>query len=144
MSEPKEKAIPRAIFGLVEYKLRNYKADRALINEVMGRQMDILQRGRQVDMGGGHGGDVSSSTERKAVAMVLEEEKATMAAPWVRGIERTYARLDPVDQKLVQLKYFDGFYNDKGIIKLLPVSERSYYRRRVAVVAEFAREFGLI
>jgi len=145
-------SIPRPIFQFVEYKLRNYKANKALIQGASERRENILMRGRRkrharayivssienVPTSG------SNQTSRRVVALILEEERAVLLAPWVDVIEQTLDRMSPMDRMLIKLKYFEARYNDKGIVMQLPMSERSYYRRKAVLIGEFARAFGLV
>lgn len=139
-----ETRMPGPVFKFVEYKLYHYRQNLAAINALEESRKDILLRGRQWEPGFIPVMDGSSPVEKKSVQLVLLEEKVTREVFWVRAISDVMSALPAEDQRLVELKYFDGFLTNAGVARELRISEATYYRRRDMIMRKFAERFGLV
>lgn len=142
-AEPDE-FIPDEIFRLVERKLFDYPQNAAAIKAAREMREDVLQQGRQFDLTNPPAAGQGSPVERKAMRLLMLEEKAQREEFWVKGIEDVLQQLPEEDRKLVELKYFNGFLTNAGVARELGMSDSTYRRRKRHIVRKFAVRFGLV
>lgn len=139
----------KAVFRYVEAELYDYPYTKRDIESI---REDIIESGRTLE---GFltealrlgtipcGGTPSDPTAHKAIRLLTNRRLKRMEET-VAAIERVLARLPAEKKRLVELKYWDGRYTDKGIIQQLNISERTYYRWRREIVLAVAIEMGLV
>ncbi|HHY45869.1 MAG TPA: hypothetical protein GX506_01040 [Firmicutes bacterium] len=139
-----ESRIPNPVFKFVEYKLYHYRENKAAIKAWEEMREDILQRGRQWQIGFPPPEGQHSPTEEKTIQMMILEQKAQRELFWIRAIEDVLAILPEQDKRLVELKYFEGYLTNAGVARELNMSERAFYDRREVIIRRFAIRFGLL
>jgi RinA family phage transcriptional activator len=141
MSE--EQTLRRATFRYVEAELYDYPYTRQNIDSL---REDIIDAGVRLEaatlQARVQSNRVYDPTESKGVRLVTNK-RLTRMQETVEAIDRVWARLDEDKRRLVELKYWDGRYTDKGIAEQLHASMRTYYRWRQGIVYAVAVEMGL-
>lgn len=143
MRQVAERKLTRAEFAFVEQKLFNYHISKALIAEYEFQRDALLNRGPEHD-GQPRGNKISKPTEITAVQLAMLEEKARNQMFWVKAIEDTLKCLTEEERELVELKYFEGYLTNEGIMLKMAMNKNRFYRLREAVVTKFARRMAII
>lgn len=143
MEQLSERKLTRAEFNFVERKLYDYPANKQIIRDFEARSEAILHRTKEND-GQPRGSGIGKPTETTAIQLALLEQRVKCEAFWIRAIEDTLELLSDEDKTLVQLKYFEGYLTNEGIMLRMGMSKKRFYRMRDEIITKFARRMMLI
>ena len=133
-----------AEFKFVEHKLYTYPVNQQVVKELDFERESIIDSSPQLSEGPSHTVSKSTSqTERKALRLVLLEEKAEREIVWIRAIDDVMQVLSEEYKCLVERKYWKQMTNSE-VAASLCISESSFKRRRQRVIWMMANRFGLI
>jgi RinA family phage transcriptional activator len=138
-----ERKLTRAEFNFVERKLYDYPANKQIIADYEAQREAILHRTKDND-GQPRGSGIGKPTETTAIQLALLEQRVKCEAFWIRAIEDTLELLSDEDKTLVQLKYFEGYLTNEGIMLRMGMSKKRFYRMRDEIITKFARRMMLI
>lgn len=132
--------IDSAVFRYIEKELYDYESTMKMIRNIKddlrtdsGLSYETEKTGRTYR--------ISCPTEDKALK-VLTNKQLNKAVETVKAIDRARDKLDDEDKRLFHLRYRDGYNWRKIISHHMPMSERTYYRRRNRIVSVVAEEMG--
>ena len=143
MEQAMERRLTRAEFNFVEQKLYNYRTNKQIIADYEAQREAILHRTKDND-GQPRGSGIGKPTETTAIQLALLEQRVKCESFWVRAIEDTLELLSDEDKTLVQLKYFEGYLTNEGIMLRMGMSKKRFYRMRDEIITKFARRMMLI
>ena len=143
MEQLSERKLTRAEFGFVERKLYDYPANKQIIRDYEAQREAILHRTKDND-GQPRGSGIGKPTETTAIQLALLEQRVRCESFWIRAIEDTMELLSDEDKMLVQLKYFEGYLTNDGIMLKMGMSKKRFYRMRDEIITKFARRMTLI
>lgn len=83
------------------------------------------------------GSGPGNPTMNQAFALMRNEERARLAL-MVRLVEVVFAELQPLQQDIIRLVYWDGRYTLEGALAKVPASRRTFFRRRNQALLAFA------
>lgn len=138
--EAMNKDIKRANFRLIEKELYHYKIRKSELEEM---KAAIIESGGQpeipIDTGPGDP-TYAKVAKLQSSGVILETERRIKAIEWALGVvERTQ---DSARLKLIQMKYFEQRFTDRGTQEELGISERTFYRWRREFIALIADRLG--
>jgi RinA family phage transcriptional activator len=134
------------IFKFVEKELYKYTSNKKLIESV-DAEVSTMPEAIASALGntsGGHSGKTSNTTMSKAMRMVYMQKKAERARFYTKAIEDTMELLDPQGQKLIELKYFNQYYTNAGVMRELHITKNVFYRLRNEVIHRIAERMGVV
>ncbi len=143
MEQLSERKLTRQEFKFVERKLYDYPANKQIIRDYEAQREAILHRTKDND-GQPRGSGIGKPTETTAIQLALLEQRVRCESFWVRAIEDTMELLSDEDKMLVQLKYFEGYLTNDGIMLKMGMSKKRFYRMRDEIITKFARRMALI
>lgn len=143
MEQLSERKLTRQEFKFVERKLYDYPANKQIIRDYEAQREAILHRTKDND-GQPRGSGIGKPTETTAIQLALLEQRVRCESFWVRAIEDTMELLSDEDKMLVQLKYFEGYLTNDGIMLKMGMSKKRFYRMRDEIITKFARRMTLI
>lgn len=143
MEQLSERKLTRQEFKFVERKLYDYPANKQIIRDYEAQREAILHRTKDND-GQPRGSGIGKPTETTAIQLALLEQRVKCEAFWIRAIEDTMELLSDEDKMLVQLKYFEGYLTNDGIMLKMGMSKKRFYRMRDEIITKFARRMTLI
>jgi len=138
-----ERKLTRQEFKFVERKLYDYPANKQIIRDYEAQREAILHRTKDND-GQPRGSGIGKPTETTAIQLALLEQRVRCESFWIRAIEDTMELLSDEDKMLVQLKYFEGYLTNDGIMLKMGMSKKRFYRMRDEIITKFARRMTLI
>jgi len=138
-----ERKLTRQEFSFVERKLYDYPANKQIIRDYEAQREAILHRTKEND-GQPRGSGIGKPTEATAIQLALLEQRVRCESFWIRAIEDTMELLSDEDKMLVQLKYFEGYLTNDGIMLKMGMSKKRFYRMRDEIITKFARRMTLI
>jgi len=138
-----ERKLTRQEFGFVERKLYDYPANKQIIRDYEAQREALLHRTKEND-GQPRGSGIGKPTETTAIQLALLEQRVRCESFWIRAIEDTMELLSDEDKMLVQLKYFEGYLTNDGIMLKMGMSKKRFYRMRDEIITKFARRMTLI
>ncbi len=143
MEQLSERKLTRQEFKFVERKLYDYPANKQIIRDYEAQREAILHRTKDND-GQPRGSGIGKPTETTAIQLALLEQRVRCESFWIRAIEDTMELLSDEDKMLVQLKYFEGYLTNDGIMLKMGMSKKRFYRMRDEIITKFARRMTLI
>ena len=143
MEQISERKLTRAEFGFVEQKLYNYRTHKQIIADYEAQREAILHRSKDND-GQPRGSGIGKPTETTAIQLALLEQRVRCESFWIRAIEDTMELLSDEDKMLVQLKYFEGYLTNDGIMFKMGIERNRFYRMRAEIITKFAKRMALI
>lgn len=143
MEQSQERKLTRAEFGFVEHKLYSYPTNKQIIADYES-QIDNMLHSTRGDDGQPRGSDIQKPTEITAIQLAILEQKAKCEMFWVKAVEDTLELLPEESKKLVQLKYFEAYLTNEGIMVEMGMDKNRFYRLREDIVVRFAKRFALI
>lgn len=148
MEQISERRLTKAEFGFVEQKLYNYPINKQIIAEYEA-QRARLTHGKPRDTphpekGISQNQGIGKPTETTALQLVLLEQRVKCEAFWIRAIEDTLKLLSAEERRLVQLKYFEGYLTNEGIMLKMGIDRNMFYRMRADIITKFARRMTLL
>lgn len=143
MEQLSERKLTRQEFKFVERKLYDYPANKQIIRDYEAQREAILHRTKDND-GQPRGSGIGKPTETTAIQLALLEQRVRCESFWIRAIEDTMELLSDEDKMLVQLKYFEGYLTNDGIMLKMGMSKKRFYRMRDEIITKFARRMALI
>lgn len=143
MEQLSERKLTRQEFRFVERKLYDYPANKQIIRDYEAQREAILHRTKDND-GQPRGSGIGKPTETTAIQLALLEQRVRCESFWIRAIEDTMELLSDEDKMLVQLKYFEGYLTNDGIMLKMGMSKKRFYRMRDEIITKFARRMTLI
>ena len=143
MEQLSERKLTRQEFSFVERKLYDYPANKQIIRDYEAQREAILHRTKEND-GQPRGSGIGKPTEATAIQLALLEQRVRCESFWIRAIEDTMELLSDEDKMLVQLKYFEGYLTNDGIMLKMGMSKKRFYRMRDEIITKFARRMTLI
>lgn len=143
MEQLSERKLTRQEFKFVERKLYDYPANKQIIRNYEAQREAILHRTKDND-GQPRGSGIGKPTETTAIQLALLEQRVRCESFWIRAIEDTMELLSDEDKMLVQLKYFEGYLTNDGIMLKMGMSKKRFYRMRDEIITKFARRMTLI
>ena len=143
MEQLSERKLTRQEFSFVERKLYDYPANKQIIRDYEAQREAILHRTKEND-GQPRGSGIGKPTEATAIQLALLEQRVRCESFWIRAIEDTMELLSDEDKMLVQLKYFEGYLTNEGIMLRMGMSKKRFYRMREEIITKFARRMTLI
>lgn len=143
MEQLSERKLTRQEFKFVERKLYDYPANKQIIRDYEAQREAILHRTKDND-GQPRGSGIGKPTETTAIQLALLEQRVRCESFWIRAIEDTMELLSDEDKILVQLKYFEGYLTNDGIMLKMGMSKKRFYRMRDEIITKFARRMTLI
>ena len=137
----RDRYLKRANYRLIEEEIRCYQETKKMLEEL---RDDVIEGTNKVDgpRAEGQVGDPTGSKAIKLTAIALSEAGKRVAA-----IERSFEQIkrgDPRRSQSLEMKYFGGYYTDRGIAKELGVAESSVRRWRKEFVGLIAEKLGWI
>lgn len=143
MEQISERKLTRAEFGFVEQKLYNYRTHKQIIADYEAQREAILHRSKDND-GQPRGSGIGKPTETTAIQLSLLEQRVKCESFWIRAIEDTLKLLSDEGKMLVQLKYFEGYLTNDGIMFKMGIDRNRFYRMRAEIITKFAKRMALI
>ena len=143
MEQLSERKLTRQEFRFVERKLYDYPANKQIIRDYEAQREAILQRTKDND-GQPRGSGIGKPTETTAIQLALLEQRVRCESFWIRAIEDTMELLSDEDKMLVQLKYFEGYLTNDGIMFKMGIERNRFYRMRAEIITKFAKRMALI
>ena len=143
MEQLSERKLTRQEFGFVERKLYDYPANKQIIRDYEAQREAILHRTKDND-GQPRGSGIGKPTETTAIQLALLEQRVRCESFWIRAIEDTMELLSDEDKILVQLKYFEGYLTNDGIMFKMGIERNRFYRMRAEIITKFAKRMALI
>lgn len=138
-----ERRLTRAEFNFVEQKLFNYLTNKQIADDY-NAQKNTLPYGTGRGDGQPRGSGVGRPTEVTALQLTLLEHKVKCEAFWIRAIDDTLTLLSPEERRLVQLKYFEGYLTNEGIMLKMGMGKNRFNRMRGEIITKFARRMTLL
>ena len=132
--------LKKEYFKFVERELFDYDSTLRNIKEF---ETDLITSSGSSDINGSIRSGVSKTTENKAMKLIGSKTLLRMNKT-VNDIDRGIAKLDKELQELYKLRYRKQIHYLKIITCHLPMSERTYRRKRNIIVNIVANEMGLI
>lgn len=142
-----EERIDKHIFNFVVNELRRYPVNKKLIEGYAEECEGIIaEGGRGVDRAGDRRpqNKTTDPVSAKAMRLTLMADKVDRARHFCNCIEDVMELLAEEDKKLVELAYFQPYYTNNGVARVLRISLRDFYRRRNAVIEQFGIRMGLL
>lgn len=142
MSDKRDRYLKRANYRLIEEELRCYKETKKMLEEL---REDVLDGTNRIEgpRAEGYTGDPTGSKAIKLTGIALTEAGRRVAA-----IERSFEQIkragDPRRLQSLEMKYFGGYYTDRGIAKELGIAESTARRWRKEFVCLVAEKLGWI
>lgn len=143
MEQLSERKLTRQEFKFVERKLYDYPANKQIIRDYEAQREAILHRTKDND-GQPRGSGIGKPTETTAIQLALLEQRVRCESFWIRAIEDTMELLSDEDKMLVQLKYFEGYLTNDGIMFKMGIDRNRFYRMRAEIITKFAKRMALI
>lgn len=143
MEQLSERKLTRQEFKFVERKLYDYPANKQIIRDYEAQREAILHRTKDND-GQPRGSGIGKPTETTAIQLALLEQRVRCESFWIRAIEDTMELLSDEDKMLVQLKYFEGYLTNDGIMLKMGIERNRFYRMRAEIITKFAKRMALI
>lgn len=143
MEQLSERKLTRQEFSFVERKLYDYPANKQIIRDYEAQREAILHRTKDND-GQPRGSGIGKPTETTAIQLALLEQRVRCESFWIRAIEDTMELLSDEDKILVQLKYFEGYLTNDGIMFKMGIDRNRFYRMRAEIITKFAKRMALI
>lgn len=143
MEQVSERKLTRAEFNFVERKLYDYQTNKQIARDYEAQRDALLHRTKEND-GQPRGSGIGKPTETTAIQLALLEQRVKCEAFWLRAIEDTMELLSDEDKMLVQLKYFEGYLTNEGIMLKMGMSRKKFYSLRDEIITKFARRMTLI
>ena len=122
----------------IESELRNYKQTCLELEQL---KLNIIHETPEQQEG--HSSDVSKPVEQK-VAKILQDRKIKRYEEIVQAIKTTYEKCDRDKQQLIELKYWQNRYTDKGIAEKLCISYATFKNWKKSIVMAISIELGYI
>ncbi|RNC62774.1 MAG: hypothetical protein AWM53_01993 [Candidatus Dichloromethanomonas elyunquensis] len=140
-----EERIERHIYQYVEAELRNYKTYKKLIEEY---DKELLYTGAKSGLskdpsGRFSQGQTGDPTHSEAVRVITNNNRVKRYKDIIKCIEDTLEELSPEDRKLVELKYFQGWLTDFGVIRELHIGRTKYFKDKRRIVCKIALRMRL-
>lgn len=143
MEQLSERKLTRQEFNFVERKLYDYPANKQIARDYEAQREAILHRTKDND-GQPRGSGIGKPTETTAIQLALLEQRVRCESFWIRAIEDTMELLSDEDKMLVQLKYFEGYLTNEGIMFKMGIDRNRFYRMRAEIITKFAKRMALI
>lgn len=143
MEQLSERKLTRQEFNFVERKLYDYPANKQIIRDYEAQREAILHRSKDND-GQPRGSGIGKPTETTAIQLSLLEQRVKCESFWIRAIEDTLKLLSDEGKMLVQLKYFEGYLTNDGIMFKMGIDRNRFYRMRAEIITKFAKRMALI
>lgn len=140
-----EERVEKHIYQYVEAELRNYRIYKKLIEEY-DKELEYTgaKSGLAKDPTGRFPKNLTSDpTHTEAVRIIANEHRIQRAKDMVACIEDVLAGLSREDRMLIELKYFQGWLTDFGIIRQMNISRSTYYRNKARIIKQFALRMRL-
>ncbi len=144
MEQLSERKLTRQEFSFVERKLYDYPGNKQLIEDYYKRRDNIIQRTAHREKAMPSNKGVGKPVESTVTQLLLLERKAGLENFWVNAIDDTLELLSAEERKLVQLKYFEGYLTNDGIMLKLEMDRNRFYRMRAEIITKFAKRMALI
>ena len=137
----RDRYLKRANYRLIEEEIRCYQETKKMLEEL---RDDVIEGTNKVDgpRAEGQVGDPTGSKAIKLTAIALSEAGKRVAA-----IERSFEQIkrgDPRRSQSLEMKYFGGYYTDRGIARELGIAESTVRRWRKEFVGLIAEKLGWI
>lgn len=141
-----EERIDRHIYQYVEAELRNYRTYIKLIKEY---NKELLYSGAKSALSKDPTGrfsenQTSDPTYNEAVRVIANEHRIGRAVDIVKCVDDVLEELSEQDQKLIELKYFQGWLTDYGIIQEMHIGRSKYYDDKRRIIKKMALRMRLI
>ena len=133
MEQLSERKLTRQELKFVERKLYDYPANKQIIRDYEAQREAILHRTKDND-GQPRGSGIGKPTETTAIQLALLEQRVRCELFWIRAIEDTMELLSDEDKMLVQLKYFEGYLTNDGIMLKMGIERNRFYRMRSEII----------
>lgn len=134
--------IPTNVFRFVERELYDYPANKEFLRAYDAERIAIMQSNPQPDVHVKEG--LGDRTPAAVIRLLALERKAGRIQWYVNAIEDVMRRLPELDQKLVELKYFQGYLTNEGVARELNIGRTTFYERRRIIIRQFAIRMGLL
>ena len=137
----RDRYLKRANYRLIEEEIRCYQETKKMLEEL---RDDVIEGTNKVDgpRAEWQVGDPTGSKAIKLTAIALSEAGKRVAA-----IERSFEQIkrgDPRRSQSLEMKYFGGYYTDRGIARELGIAESTVRRWRKEFVGLIAEKLGWI
>ncbi|HWQ42811.1 MAG TPA: transcriptional regulator [Desulfosporosinus sp.] len=140
-----EERLDRHIYQFVEAELRDYKTNKKLIAEY-DKELEYTgaKSGLSKDPSGRFSqNQVSDSTHNEAARVIANENRIKRAKDYVGCIDDVLEELSDQDKRLIELKYFQGWLTDFGIIRELHIGRTKYYDDKLRIIKKIALRMRL-
>lgn len=140
-----EERLEKHITQYVETELENYRTYKKLIAEYDKELMySGVKSGLAKDPSGRFAQNrTSDSTHNEVVRILANEQRIKRAQDIVACIEDVLEDLSEQDRRLVDLRYFQGWYTDYGIVQELHIGRSKYYEDKLRIVKKMALRMRL-
>lgn len=139
-----EERVEKHIYQYVEAELRNYRTYKKLIaefeNEYQGAKSSL---GKDIT-GRFSKNQTGNPTQNEAIKRAANSNRIKRMIDVVTCIEDTMEELPDMDRKLLDLKYFQGWYTDFGIIRELHIGKTKYYDDKRRIIRKMALRMRLL
>jgi len=141
-----EERLLRHIYHYVEEELRSYPDYKKLIAEYdKDLEYSGAKSGLSKDPSGRFSqGQTSDPTQNEAVRVINNSNRIQRQKDIVLCIDDVLETLSEEDKAIIDMRYFQGYYTDYGIMKELRIPKTSYYRSKRVMMKRFARRMRLI
>lgn len=139
-----EERIERHIYQYVEAELINYRTYKKLIAEYEAEYSPVKSCLDKDPSGIFAKGATGDSTYSTAVKVIANEHRIERDKDVVACIEDVLKWVSEEDNKLIEMRYFKGYYTDYGIMRELHLPSATYYRHKRQLIREFALRMRLI
>lgn len=141
-----EERIEKHIYQYVEAELRNYRTYKKLIEEY---DKELLYTGAKSGLskdpsGRFSQGQTSDSVHSEAVRVIANEQRVRRMIDVVTCIDDVLDEMPEHDKKLIEMRYFQGWYTDYGIIRELHIGRTKYYEDKLRIIRKIALRMRLL
>lgn len=137
--------LPTAVRKTVERHLREYKANKAAVASYPELRESILYGAPARPEGPAPEGSVGDPSGVKAVKLAELDRRIRQKAVIVAAIDDVLQSLSDEDLRLIELRYFSGFwFTTARMARELNMGRTAYYRRLNRLLRLFALRLGLL
>ncbi|CDX01286.1 Phage transcriptional regulator, RinA [Desulfitobacterium hafniense] len=141
-----EERIEKHIYQYVEAELRNYRTYKKLIEEY---DKELLYTGAKSGLskdpsGRFSQGQTSDSVHSEAVRVIANEQRVRRMIDVVTCIDDVLDEVSGSDKKLIEMRYFQGWYTDYEIIRELHIGRTKYYEDKLRIIRKIALRMRLL
>ena len=131
--------LERQIKGFIEWALEHYHEEQQQLKDYARKEPTMAANYGGAKVNGGGSG---RTKENIAISNIVTAQYLGRLAQDCAAIERTLAKCDSVDKKLIELVYWQKTHTVTGAGMEVGLSPAQAYQRRNAILSDIAYEMG--